>query len=277
MALMYHDVTVSAGRLLAGPEYFGVSMDEFRRHLDELGRLDLRAVSLEQAVRESGNDSRRFIAITFDDATAGQYSYAFPELVSRGMFATFFVVTDWIGRPGYASWDQLREMAAAGMSIQSHTSTHPFLSELDEAGVRRELSSSKGRLDAELRQKTVSLALPGGDAPRRELRRLIAEAGYGIVGTSVWGRNGVPRETGEVFMARRCTIRGEMSPARFRRVVLGDPWVVMRRRARDGVLRWTRRTLGPSRYARWRASFLGMIGRALGAIRGAEGPEQHVG
>jgi peptidoglycan/xylan/chitin deacetylase (PgdA/CDA1 family) len=66
------------------------------------------------------------VILTFDDGYADAYTNAFPILKKYGMTATFFVVTEWLDtrQPGYLTWDQVREMSAAGMSIQSHTRTH---------------------------------------------------------------------------------------------------------------------------------------------------------
>ena len=81
------------------------------------------------------------------------------------MTATFFVTTDWIGKPGFASWDELRDMKAAGMSIQSHSHTHPLLASVDRARARSELVESKRLLDQGLGQDTDTFALPGGSLP----------------------------------------------------------------------------------------------------------------
>ncbi len=49
------------------------------------------------------------------------------------MTAAFFVVTDFIDeqRPEYFTWDMLREMSAAGMSIESHGRNHVSLAGKD--------------------------------------------------------------------------------------------------------------------------------------------------
>jgi len=136
------------------------------------------------------------------------------------MTATFFVTTGWIDQPGYASWSQLREMADAGMSIQSHTHSHPFLSELSEQALRDELRRSRDMLDERLAQRTSMLALPGGDAPRRELRGIMHDEGFSVVATSRWGINRDAAGAAPLYV-RRCTVRGASSDANFRAVVRG--------------------------------------------------------
>src|SRR5687767_11200904 len=135
VCLLYHDVTAEGTPSTGGAEYFSVSSNAFGHQLDLIQEAGLRGCSIAEALaRPTG-----VAAISFDDGDTGQAVRAFPALAARGMNATFFVTTTWIGTSRYASWDQLREMRASGMSIQSHTHTHPFLSELDASALREEL------------------------------------------------------------------------------------------------------------------------------------------
>jgi len=67
------------------------------------------------------------IVLTFDDGYRDAYEYAFPLLKKYGMNGTFFVISDFInsGNPAYLTWDMVKEMSASGMSIESHTRSHP--------------------------------------------------------------------------------------------------------------------------------------------------------
>lgn len=73
----------------------------------------------------------RPVVITFDDGYADAYQHAFPLLQQHGMVATFFVVSEWIDarHPGYLTWEQARTMSAAGMAIESHSRSHPDLTD----------------------------------------------------------------------------------------------------------------------------------------------------
>ena len=68
----------------------------------------------------------RPVILTFDDGYADAYAHAFPLLREAGMVGTFFVITEWLdnGQAGYLTWDQVREMAAADMAIESHSRSH---------------------------------------------------------------------------------------------------------------------------------------------------------
>jgi peptidoglycan/xylan/chitin deacetylase (PgdA/CDA1 family) len=256
VCLMYHDVGSAGSSLRGARDFFSVTEASFARHLALLRDAGLEGCSLEQAL-PPGVEKR--VAISFDDGNAGQATRAFPALVKSGMTATFFVTTSWVGRPGFVTWEQLREMHDAGMGIESHTHTHPFLSELPETRLVDELRRSRDLLSERLGKRPGMIALPGGDAPRGRLRRAFAREGYEVVATSKWGVN-TRRAGAPPGWVRRCTVRGALDDRAFLAIVNNDRWLELRKRAREGTLGFVRRSLGPSRYARWRHDFLDAVG-----------------
>lgn len=255
IALCYHDVQPVMPRAGGGPAHFTVPTASFELMLDTITRSGATGCSLEAALASPGT---RRVAITFDDANIGQYENAFPALVARGMTATFYATTEWIDTPGFCTWDQLREMKAAGMSIQSHTCSHPFLSELSEGNLLIELQESKREIDRQLNQDTIEIAFPGGDPPRRSLRYVMQAAGYRYgVGTR-WGMNRDAQTFRQQFV-KRCTVRGELTPDVAQQYITADPWMAASWIAKEATLRRLRSTLGASRYARWRRAFLDVV------------------
>jgi peptidoglycan/xylan/chitin deacetylase (PgdA/CDA1 family) len=86
------------------------------------------------------------------------------------MRGTFFVVTGLVGKPGYLTWDGVRQLAAAGMEIGSHTVSHAHLAELSDEQVRRELTASKAELEAQLHAPVALLAYPYNSVRKRIVR-----------------------------------------------------------------------------------------------------------
>jgi len=251
IALTYHDVPESED----GVGHFATPRARFARQLDLARAMGVELTTLEAAV---GRAESRSVALTFDDGDQTHYTCAFPELVSRAMRASFFVITDRVGTAGYVTWAQLREMAAAGMSIGSHTASHAFLSTLSAARLRDELARSKGALDDALGQSTSTLALPGGDEPVRALWPLVHEAGFTLVATSRPGANGraLPTTPGGARLVRRLTVRHGQPEAHFPRQLRQDARVVLAARLRFALLEGLRGAVGRGRYARWRRSLL---------------------
>lgn len=266
VCLMYHDVSPGA-RTPGSSDYFSVPQQAFADQLSMIEELGFRGCSIADALDAPGTPR---VAISFDDGDLGQATRGFPALAERGMTATFFITTSWVDTPKYASWNQLREMRAAGMSIQSHSHTHPYLSELDEKALRVELRRSRELLDEQLGQTTTEIGLPGGDRPRGSLRRLLAEEGYRVVSTSTWGLNQDVDTTGVRYI-RRCTVQGTPEEALFRSMLTGDSWLALKKQSRYGVLNFVRSSIGPSRYLRWRHKLLDTVGAGRGDSPDADG------
>jgi len=252
--LMYHEVPADA----ASAGYFAVPRDRLAAQLDAIRALGLSARSLEDVVARPTGGA---LALTFDDGHATHYWQVFPLLVERRFTATFFVTSSWVGTPGHVTWRDLREMAAAGMSIQSHTAGHPFLSELDTRQVERELSESKAAIESEIRRPCTSLALPGGDAPRGWRPADYARLGYRYVATSRWGPNSISPSSQAGELVRRYTVRRETGLDTLRRQALGAAPAYDLEGLRQAALHGLRSTLGASRYARWRQRVLKALGR----------------
>jgi len=156
--------------------YF-LSMDTFARHVKRLAELNCTISSVEKV------SGARGVAFTFDDGHLSNYTSAYPLLAEHGFSGTFFIVADWIGKPGRIDVPQLREMSTHGMSIGSHGSTHAFLAGISREALDRELIASKERLEQILGTEVATLALPGGRMDRQVLDRARA-AGYRMVCTS---------------------------------------------------------------------------------------------
>ncbi len=89
------------------------------------------------------------------------------------------------------SWDQVREMEAAGMEFGCHTVNHPILSMLDPESQEREIAESRARVDAELGRPTGLFAYPNGserdyDSHTLEIVRRLA---FDAVCTTTTGSN----------------------------------------------------------------------------------------
>ena len=94
-------------RALAGAGYTAITGDQLVEHL-------LRGAPLPP----------KPVLLTFDDASAGQYTHAFPVLRRQRFKATFFIMTVVLGKPGWLTRGQVRALDRAGMTIGAHTWDH---------------------------------------------------------------------------------------------------------------------------------------------------------
>jgi peptidoglycan/xylan/chitin deacetylase (PgdA/CDA1 family) len=130
--LMYHYLSTPPANADIYRRDLSVSPELFAAHLDRIqaeGYTTVSLVDLYLALTQGAPLPDKPVVITFDDGYGDNYANAFPALQQRRMTATFFVVIDFINaqRPEYMTWDMLREMHAAGMSIEAHGIDHTSL------------------------------------------------------------------------------------------------------------------------------------------------------
>lgn len=122
----------------------------------------------------------RSVVLTFDDGWEDQYREAFPILEKYGDEATFFVFTDGpdSGDPDFLSWDQLKEMQSAGMDIESHSVSHPYLFTItNQADLWKEIEGSREIIESHLGRAPDIFAYPFGEYNNLDIS-LLKSAGY---------------------------------------------------------------------------------------------------
>ncbi|MEN9935889.1 MAG: hypothetical protein RLZZ387_2468 [Chloroflexota bacterium] len=127
----------------------------------------------------------RPVALTFDDGYEDAYTAALPVLQRHGFTATFYIVSDFIGQPGYMSWEQLAALRDAGMEIGAHSVSHPDLTTLDAAELARQVGEVKAVLEARLGVRVTSFCYPAGRYAPHVVEAARA-AGYESATTTRW-------------------------------------------------------------------------------------------
>ena len=165
--LTFHSIDASGSVLSYDP-------DEFGRLVEGLLEEGVRFVGIDEILRPPTDRCHRTL-VTFDDGFSSVHERALPVLSRLGVPALLYVVTDWVGRDNrwptqgsgaptlrLMSWDQLRELSAAGFELGSHTSNHVPLPDLSDEECERELSDSRRRLEDELQRAVRHFAYPYG-------------------------------------------------------------------------------------------------------------------
>lgn len=215
--LMYHELEL-AGRPLCqnDPGYvrYIISADEFSAQMLQIRNLGLRGVSVTDALRFP--DSA--ICITFDDGCETDLISAAPVLKNLGFTATFYAVSGFIGKPGYLSQAQLKELQDLGFEIGCHSMSHPYLPDLDAAGLQREIKDAKLMLEQMTGTPIRHFSCPGGRYDDRVVN-VAKQAGFVTVATSI-PRANTPAT--DVFELGRAAITRDMSTNEFQKLCLGE-------------------------------------------------------
>jgi len=169
--------------------YHGIGREHrasFARQMDMLKRWATPLRVDRPAICQPGH---RYVAITFDDGYENLIETALPELESRNIPSTIFVVAECLGQP--ACWmahasngdtrvisaEQLRSLQSSLITIGSHSLTHPDLTSVNELQARREIADSRRRLQEILGKEVTLFSFPYG-THNNTLVRYCREAGY---------------------------------------------------------------------------------------------------
>lgn len=166
----------------------------------------------------------RYFCLSFDDGLKSCYSGALPVLAERDIPAVFYLVTDLVGLSlapddpiarqvfgfkgtdttlDFLTWDNCREMLAAGMTFGSHTCSHLKLLSSDAETARREMQESKSMIEREVGacdHFCPPYGIPGQHYDPARDQELARSCGYRSFVTGVRGPN--PRGS-DPFAIRR--------------------------------------------------------------------------
>lgn len=151
------------------------------------------------------------VVLTFDDGYVDHYTNVFPVLREYGYTATFFIITGMPdhSRSGYMSWEQIAEMAQAGMSIESHTRDHLSLNGRDYDFLVYQLLGAQQSIEYYTGRQPHMFGYPGGrydDLTLAVLRTL-------PVWRAVTTQNGVFHTTDNTLEMPRLRITGDTGVA----------------------------------------------------------------
>ncbi len=144
---------------LVTPDVFDAQM----QYLSDNGYKTISFKALEEYLHGGAPLPPKPVIISFDDGWENQFTYAFPVLQKYGLSASFFVYTNAVEQPNHFTWEQLRGMERAGMQIEGHSKSHPFLAKItDPKKLQEEIAGSKKIMDEHLATTTDAFAYPFG-------------------------------------------------------------------------------------------------------------------
>jgi peptidoglycan/xylan/chitin deacetylase (PgdA/CDA1 family) len=216
---MYHELEL-AGRGLCQTEpgyvRYILTLDTFRQQMQWIKDSGFQGLSVSEAVRHPSVPS---VCITFDDGCETDLVAAAPVLREFGFHATFYITSGFLGTPGYLNADQMRELDSLGFEIGCHSMTHPYLSDLPEPELKREILDAKLQIEQILGHPIEHFSCPGGRYDHRVLE-MARRAGFRTVANSHFhansaatsryelGRVAVLRDTSVEEFADTCQGRG---------------------------------------------------------------------
>lgn len=113
------------------------------------------------------------------------------------------------------TWDAIREMRRLGMTIGSHTMTHPNLPNAGLPAAREELARARETLEAETEAQVTMFSYPNGGAERyltAEIKEIVNAVGYEGATTS---RNAFAGASSDVYALERIEVEESLMDLAF--------------------------------------------------------------
>jgi peptidoglycan/xylan/chitin deacetylase (PgdA/CDA1 family) len=179
--LVYHSIAPTHPGQSSEQRLLDVDTAMFRQQMSHLASNQYNVIplgTLIDALQGHGNVPPRAVVITFDDGWLSQYENALPILRELHLTATFFVVSSQVGKGSmYMGLDEVKALQQAGMTIASHSRTHPELTKISDAQLRDEVLGSREDLKKMLGVNVDLFAYPYG-ARNAHVAAAVRDAGY---------------------------------------------------------------------------------------------------
>lgn len=242
-------------RVQENPEYgMDVSTVDFNRQMEWLYRAGWQTVSLDR-VKECLDKNlalpAKSLVITFDDGHKDNYFQALPVLKKYGFSALVYLTAGYIGTTKYTvktaagrqwlakkpanwdardtvnfrkfeflSWEEIREMKAAGLDFGAHTLNHPHLTELALLEQQREIRDAKKLIEDNLGVAVKHFCYPYQDF-NRETEDLVRQAGF-LTGSYAPSHYDLTFYWDNAYALERISIFGRMGLKKFSMLVTGS-------------------------------------------------------
>ncbi len=222
--LMYHYVSEPAPDADVYRKDLSVTPAQFESHLQALRDAGYQSIPLADLLSYLATGQPELpangVVLTFDDGYVDNYENAFPLLKKYGFMATLFIITDFVDmqRPGYASWEQLAEMHAAGIDIGSHSRDHADLAGRDVDFLVWQALGSRQMIESRLGFTPRLFCYPAGRYDDLTIQVIRSADYWGAVTT----QQGVLHTSEAPFELTRVRVRGSHAASDLLRLLKAD-------------------------------------------------------
>lgn len=199
--LMYHEIGDPEGPW----ESLYVSEVNFRNQMEYLKKNGYNTITLSDLQKNRAGLRRlppKPIVITFDDGYSSMYSLVYRLFKESEMKGVFYVYPKKFGSWNSLTEEEIKEMAANGMEIGSHSMSHLNMHKMGEKQLKYEVGESKRILEDITGKPVESFCYPAGRLSESLIKELI-NSGYTNAVTTKYG---MYREEDSVYKIKRIRI-----------------------------------------------------------------------
>jgi len=142
-----------------------IKKEIFLKHIEEIENQKIPFINFDkfQNVIKTNID-KNYLLLTIDDAFESFYQNAWPILKNKKIPFILFVSTREIGKHGYMTWKQIKEIEASNLAtIGNHSHSHEYLIDWENSEVIKDLETSIKIFEEELGYSPKLFSYPFGE------------------------------------------------------------------------------------------------------------------
>ncbi len=159
-----------------------IKIDIFKKQLELIERNNIEFYDpgiFDSEFNNSKNNKK--ILITIDDAFSSFYENAWPILKKREIPFILFVSTEPVGKSGYMSWEQIKEVSSYDFAyIGNHSHTHEYLLDFSNTEFEMDIKKSISIFKEKLGYNPIFFSYPFGEYSLKQTKFIEKNFKYGF-------------------------------------------------------------------------------------------------
>ena len=125
--------------------------------------------------------TKKKVLITIDDAFSSFYNHAWPYLKENKIPFILFVSTEPVGKNGYMSWEQIKEIEKEKFAfIGNHSHSHDYLLDLTFENFKKDINKSIEIFEKKLGYNPIFFSYPFGEYSLEQINYIKKKFKYGF-------------------------------------------------------------------------------------------------
>ena len=156
-----------------------VSKENFIQHLNEINNSGIKFISFKNFKEVIKNNiDRNYLLLTIDDAFESFYLNAWPILKNNEIPFVLFVSTREVGKHGYMTWEQIKEITKSNLAtIGNHSHSHEYLIDWEDDKIKSDLKTSIKIFQQELGYSPKIFSYPFGEYSS-SLKKIVSDLNF---------------------------------------------------------------------------------------------------
>jgi len=156
-----------------------ISNEVFLDHLTEINKSKIEFITFKKFEKIiKTNIDKNYLLLTIDDAFESFYLNAWPILKNKKIPFILFVSTREIGKYGYMTWEQIKEIATSNLvTIGNHSHTHEYLIDWEDNKIKSDLETSIKIFKKELGYSPKIFSYPFGEYSSN-LKKIVSDLNF---------------------------------------------------------------------------------------------------